>query len=371
MPDVLNFQRKRTRPTAARPRRPDPDGEATRQEKWRETARFWFWSILIMLVLRVFLLEPYRIPTPSMERTLLVGDFLFVSKLHYGARTPNTLGIPFTGIYLRGVELPQTRLPGFSAPGRGDVAVFNYPPDLGPVERRTPYIKRLVGVPGDRVLLVDKVLYVNDERFPLSEHQEQHWRVTPAEGQPLTPGALRVVGADVVGQVQRPAPAFVANATPSVAARMGALPTVGAVEPFVLPDGAYSGDIFPAGRTFNRDNYGPLTVPRRGDTVELSAETWPLYQDVVTRFEGRTAALLPDGTFQIDGYPATTYTFAQDYYFAMGDNRDNSQDSRYWGFVPYDHLIGRAVFVFFSIDLDNRVLGVLPTPRLRGLLPIR
>lgn len=365
MPDALKFQRPRAR------RREDPEAAAARRQKWRETARFWFWAILITLLLRAFILEPYRIPTPSMEQTLLVGDFLFVSKLHYGPRTPNTLGIPFTGLYLRGVELPQTRLPGFSEVRRGDVAVFNYPPDPGPVERRTPYIKRLVGLPGDRVLLVDKVLYVNDERVPLGPLQEQHWRVTPAEGQLLAPGALRAVGAEVVGQVQRPAPAFIANATPVVAERMRALPAVGAVDPFVLPEGAYAGDVFPPGLGFNRDNYGPVRVPRAGDTVVLNDTTWVLYRDVIVRHEGRAAERLEDGSFRIDGRPATTYTFVQDYYFAMGDNRDNSQDSRYWGFVPHDHLIGKAVFVFFSIDLENRFLGILPRPRLRGFLPIR
>jgi signal peptidase I len=358
-----------TRPR--RPRRTDRQRRKGEREGWRETVRFWFWAILIMVVVRAFLIEPYRIPSPSMEETLLVGDFLFVSKLHYGARTPNTIGVPFTGVYLRGVELPQTRLPGFSRVKRGDVAVFNYPPDPGPVERRTPYIKRLVGLPGDRVVLVDKVLYVNDERHPLTARQMQHWRVVPAEGQTISLTALRATGIELVGQVQRPEPAYVVNATAREVETLRTVSGVGGVTPFSIPEGALTGEAFPLGSGFNRDNYGPLAVPRAGQTVTLTAENWPAYRDVIVRYEGQSAEALPDGSFRIAGASATEYTFGQDYYFAMGDNRDNSQDSRFWGFVPDDHLVGKAVLVFFSLDFERPLLGFLPRLRLRGFHPIR
>jgi signal peptidase I len=326
---------------------------------------------VITLVVRAFFVEPYRIPTPSMERTLLVGDFLFVSKLNYGARTPNTLGIPFTGIYLRGLEVPQVRLPGFSSVKRGDVAVFNLPPEAGPTERRTPYIKRLVALPGDRVLLLDKVLYVNDERYPLTAAQMQGWRVEPAPRQTLTPGTVRDAGLQLLGQVQHPTPSYVVNATPQQALEFGTRPEVGLVEPHILPEGIATGGIYPQASGYNRDNYGPLWIPAQGGTVELDERTWRAYREIIVRHEGRAAEILPDGTFLIDGEPATSYTFGQDYYFAMGDNRDNSEDSRFWGPVPHDHLVGKAVLVFFSLDLENRFLGFIPRLRLRGFQPIR
>ena len=354
-------KRRKAERTAARAER---SGTPEKKDGWRETLRFWGWAILIILTVRILLVEPFRIPTPSMEKTLLVGDFLFVSKLHYGARTPNTIGIPFTRFYLKGIEFPQTRLPGFADVERGDVAVFNYPPETGPVERRTPYIKRIVGVPGDTLRLVDKVLYVNGTRYPLSDTQEQHWRVTPTDGAAIPPARVEELEAELVGAIPA-TPQLVVNATPQAAEAMRAWPYVAAVEPFSIPEGTSTGAMFPSGSDFNRDNYGPVGIPRAGETVRLTAENWRALKDVITRFEGHTAEVTPDGTFRIDGSPATTYTFAQDYYFAMGDNRDNSQDSRFWGFVPHDHLVGKAVLVFFSIDTERWL------PRLRGLLPIR
>ncbi len=339
-------------------------GQPGKKDGWRETLRFWAWAILIILFVRIFLFEPFRIPTPSMEKTLLVGDFLFVSKLHYGTRTPNTIGIPFTRFYLKGVELPQVRLPGFAEVERGDVAVFNYPPETGPIERRTPYIKRVVGLPGDTLRLVDKVVYVNAKRYPLIDTQEQHWRVTPTGNAAVPAARIEEIGAELVGSIPA-TPQLVVNATPGAAEAMRAWPYVASVEPFSIPEGTSTGVMFPAGHSFNRDNYGPIVIPRRGQLAQLTTENWSAFKDIITRYEGHAAEALPNGTFRIDGTPTTTYTFAQDYYYMMGDNRDNSQDSRFWGFVPHDHLVGKAVLVFFSIDTERWL------PRLRGLLPIR
>ncbi|MDX1530776.1 MAG: signal peptidase I [Rhodothermales bacterium] len=338
--------------------------KAAQKPTWKETLGFWAKAIVVILLLRAFLFEPFRIPTPSMEKSLLVGDFLFVSKLHYGARTPNTIGIPFTGLYIPGLELPQVRLPGFDDPDRGDVAVFNYPPEDGPIERKTPYIKRLVAMPGDTLRLLDKQLYVNGRRQPLTETMEHHWQVSIAPGSTLPRRRLEDLEVEYVG-VDRQQGFVVLNATPEAAAALEALPYVETVAPYSYPDGVATDGVFPAGSRFNRDNYGPLLVPAAGMTVRLTAQTWPRYRDVITRFEGRRAEVLPDGRVSIDGEVAETYTFEQDYYFAMGDNRDNSQDSRFWGFVPADHLVGKAVLVFFSIDTERFL------PRLRGLMPIR
>jgi signal peptidase I len=349
--DVSKPRARRTERTPRTPRSGSAATAPTRKERFRENVRFWVTTLLIVLFIRAFFFEAFRIPTPSMERSLLVGDFLFVSKLHYGARTPETIGIPFTGIYAPGIRLPQTRLPGFSSVKRGDVAVFNYPPDLAPVERKTPYIKRIVALPGDQISLLDKMLYIDGEAHPLTPTMMQHWGVTPVAGADLPLARLRDFDIEYVGELRSPRK-IVVNAAPGAVDLLRGLPYVADVEPFVIPEGMMQ-QAWPEGSQFNRDNYGPITVPARGASVQLTQETWPVVRDIINRYEGREARVGSNGGFLIDGQPATSYTFGQDYYFAMGDNRDNSEDSRFWGYVPHDHLVGKAVILFFSIDMER------------------
>ena len=322
----------------------------------RENARFWFRAIVVILILRAFIFEPFRIPSESMENTLLVGDFLIVSKLNYGARTPNTIGIPFTEIYVPGLELPQTRLPGFEAPHRGDVIVFNYPaavdvergpiPEDVPVERRAPYIKRLVAEPGDTLAVFDKVLHINGVPVPLAPTQKQRWRVTMTGQTTLPAAVLEDLRADLLGSGYPDSTgALVSDVamTPVAARTVEARADVASVEPSILPE-ALTDPTFGA----NPDHVAPLLVPGRGLSVPLTEQTWATYEPVIRRYEGHTASHDAGGPFLIDGTPQTSYTFAADYYFAMGDSRDNSVDSRFWGFVPETHIVGKALFTFLS-----------------------
>lgn len=346
---------------------------------------FWVKAILIILLIRTFLGEPYRIPSESMEKTLLVGDFLIVSKLHYGPRTPLTIGIPFTRIYLPGVTLPSTRLPGFSEPKRGDVAVFNYPaavdvvrgriPESVPIDRRDPYIKRIVAVPGDSIAVVNKLLHVNGEPVRLAPTMMQRWMVTSTDRSRPTARALEDVGVDLVpGSDHMTADSagyrqYVIVATAEAAESLTSRSDVGSVEPFVVPESLRTNGSFPTfppGNTWNRDHYGPMFVPGEGITIDLDSLSWSIYREVIERYEQQSTSVNEQGQFLIDGGVADTYTFQQDYYFVMGDNRDNSVDGRYWGFVPESHLIGRAVLVMFSFKS-----WLPPIPRARFLKPIR
>lgn len=361
MPPTLPARpRPTTGPDGRRRSRPDATAAKARSTA-RENLRFWVKAIVVILILRAFIFEPFRIPSESMEGTLLVGDFLIVSKLHYGARTPNTVGIPFTSVYLPGIELPQTRLPGFSRVQRGDVAVFNYPASQDvergriaedvPVERRAPYIKRIVGVPGDTLAVLDKVLHIDGRPVPLAPTMKQRWRVTMTGPTPPSAAAFADLGVDLLGSGYPDSTgALVADvaATTAAARALDARPDVAGVVPFVLPEGSPQPMVYPQGSGWNADQYGPVVVPGRGMTVLLTAATWPVYAEVIARYEGHTASVGAGGEYLVDGHAATRYTFAQNYYFAMGDSRDNSVDGRFWGFVPESHVVGKAVFTFLS-----------------------
>lgn len=349
----------------------------------KENLKFWIKAIVIIVTIRIFLVEPYRIPSESMEDTLLVRDFLLVSKLHYGARTPATIGIPFTGIYLPGIEFPQTRLPGFSEPQRNDVVVFNYPPSVDvvrgqipesiPIERRAPYIKRIVGVPGDTLAVLDKVVHIDGEALPISETMKQRWAVIatgasrPNVRQLEEMGIELVTGSDVRdGNALVEPRQFAVSATPVEAEALEARADIARVEPFVVPDGLVGSMMYPPNSPWNPDQYGPVVVPGEGMTVPLDSTTWAMFSEVIDRYEGRDIAQGIDGSYLIDGDPATSFTFTQDYFFVMGDFRDNSVDSRFWGFVPESHLIGKAVTKFISFETF-----LPPIPRLsRWFRPI-
>ncbi|MEO0557711.1 MAG: signal peptidase I [Bacteroidota bacterium] len=340
----------------------------------KENLVFWVKAIIIIVLVRMFLVEPYRIPSESMEDTLLVHDFLLVSKLHYGTRTPATIGIPFTSIYLPGIEFPQTRLPGFSEPQRNDVVVFNYPPAVDvvrgqipesiPIERRAPYIKRIMGVPGDTLAVLDKVVHVDGRAVPISPTMKQRWLVTSAgESRPNVRqleemGIELEIGSDALqGDSVRTQLRYAVTATPVEAATLEARSDVERVEPSVAPDELVGRMIYPPDSPWNPDQYGPVLVPGEGMTVDLDSTTWSMFSEVIDRYEGRDVARGLDGSFQIDGASVDSYTFTQDYYFVMGDFRDNSVDSRFWGFVPESHLIGKAVTKFISF---HRLLPPIP-----------
>ena len=286
-------------------------------------------AILAAGVLRACVFEAYRIPSSSMADTLQINDYVFVSKLTYGAR------------------IFGARLPGFGKVERGDVAVFNYPPERGPIEGRTPYIKRVVGLPGDTVALVSKGVQVNGEPVEAPLFGRQLWRVrtTPGGLPPLD--TLMAIGID--GRVQRSGrQSWVVETGPVSANALEERPGILDVTPYIREIGDGSAG-FPAAFHYSLDDYGPLVVPYAGLTIPVTPDTWPLVREVAERHEGRTVRRTARG-FEIDSVLVDSYTFTHDYLFVLGDNRDDSADSRAWGFVPTTHLIGRASRIYFSWD---------------------
>ncbi len=325
-----------------------------RRRAFGRAARILLGAFAAAVFFRGCIAEPFRIPTASMARTLLAGDYVLVTKYEYGARLPITVGVPLTDVYWHRVELPYVRLPGLRPPRRGDVAVFNYPLGAAPVDRRQPYVKRLVGLPGDTVALVRKTLVVNSVPVALPPRAQQRWMARLRPSQPVPRAALEKLNLKPLG-IRRGA--FLFDAPAALADSVRAWPGVASVARYVQPRAALRPLLFPGTTQYTRDDFGPLRVPRRGDTLALDTQTWPLYRDLLRRYE-RRRVVEQAGAFTVDGRPATYIVVGQDYFFTLGDNRDNSEDSRTWGFVPADHLIGRAWLVYYSWDdVARRVRG--------------
>jgi len=350
--------------------------------------REWFDSILFAVVaatlIRWLFMEAFTIPTPSMENSLMVGDFLFVSKLHYGTRTTTTpLQVPLTHqkiwgtnipSYSTAIQLPSYRLPGFTSVKNGDVVVFNVPPKYlndnidYPVDLKTNYIKRCVGIPGDVLEVRQREVYVNGTLLPKPPRSEQKYFLKTTEV--LDAAFFRKY--DIVNDYRDPGQptenwkpleqyndstksstmvGYSINTTETVINQLKGFDWVKGIEPMSDKPGEMSPGIYGT-PTFkwNHDNFGPITVPKQGVTIPINAQTIALYGPVIELYEGNENVVSSPTGIKIGGKPITSYTFKQDYYFMMGDNRDNSLDSRFWGFVPADHIVGKAVFVWMSLD---------------------
>ena len=336
--------------------------DTTQAKSW---AREWLdalvFAAIAALIIRALFLEAFRIPTPSMESSLLTGDFLLVSKVHYGARTPMTVGIPFTGVYLKNVQLPWFRLPGFMDVRRGDILVFNYPLDDDAVSQKTNYIKRTVAIAGDTMSIRNKVIYINGMPEEKKETYEQHYEVTVRERLRLSLSKVRAAGAQVLNS---PGERYRINMTEAIAEEMRSWPEIERVEPLILPASFndYARQPFTFARAF-RGNYHQMqefVVPFSGQVVELNDRNWYFYSDIITRYEGNEVARAGD-LFVINGDTTNVYTIQRDYYFLVGDSRDNSEDSRFWGFVPDDHIVGRAWIIYFSWNSERML------PRIRRM----
>lgn len=346
----------------------------------KSVAREWADAIVFATVaaslIRGFLIEAYMIPTGSMERSLLVGDFLFVSKVNYGPRIPMTpLAFPFahhtmplTGgkAYSELIELPYKRLPGFQQIKRNDVVVFNYPmeadaPFNRPIDKRENYIKRAVGVPGDELLMNKGVLFVNGEKAWTTNDFQMAY-VVIAEPNGLNPSRLVDLRLEVDELNSAPSQGiYLIHMTAEEAEQMKTWSNVKQVKANIFDplDDTRSVRAFPfyEDLIWNYDNFGPIKVPSKGWTVNLDSITLPLYERVITVYEGHSLERSAQGVIYIDGQETNSYTFQMDYYWMMGDNRHNSLDSRGWGFVPEDHIVGKALFVWMSWDEDGSFLS--------------
>jgi signal peptidase I len=376
-----------------------PEIKKTVVREWVDAILF---AVIAATIIRMFWFEAYTIPTSSMEKSLLVGDFLFVSKVAYGPKIPNTpLQFPFVHhtmplsqtrkSYLEWIKLPYYRFPGLTDVKRGDAVVFNYPDgdtvalkvqnqsyyalvrEFGrqrvwndklnfgdvvarPVDKRENYIKRCVAIPGDTLHIIDQVIFINGKaRENPPETQSKYYVKT--SGARLSSRLLNRL--DITEDVMMVGPdVYQLTLTEHAAEELANNPEVVEVQKIVYPQGQRQDFIFPfdANYPWNVDNFGPLYMPRAGDSVRITIDNLSLYERIITAYEHNHLEVRNNRVF-INGEEAGYYTFKLDYYWLMGDNRHNSADSRFWGFVPNDHIVGKAVFVWLSLDPNKPLFG--------------
>ena len=358
--------------------------------KTADTISSLLFAIIVATFVHTYFIQPFTIPTSSLEKSLLVGDFLFVSKVNYGARTPMTTvalpmvhdTIPLTKkkSYLNWPQLPYFRFPGFQSIERNDIVVFNWPVDTvykfrdnsglrvdKPIDKKSNYVKRCVGIPGDQLEIKDGIVFVNGKELILPERAKPQYSYkvvldgkTPIDFEYLLKDMDITDGAGFMDAEKRDT-LFIAALTATNAEKLRHIPGITGVQKIISKE--VEPGIFPHINKWNRDNFGPIYIPQQGKTVALNLETLPFYRAIISDYENNDLKVT-GSEIRINGKIATTYTFQQNYYWMMGDNRHNSEDSRYWGYVPENHIVGKPIFIWMSWDSNAKGLKKIRWDRL-------
>ena len=364
-----------------------PDRNLKPQNAAADTISSLLFAVVVATFVHTYFIQPFTIPTSSLEKSLLIGDFLFVSKQNYGARVPMTTiaapmvhdSIPLTKrlSYFKWPQLPYFRFPGFEKIKNNDIVVFNWPRDTldnmyhpsdirvdKPIDKKTNYVKRCVGIAGDSLQIKEGFVYINGKELILPERAKPQYSYnvvydgkTSIDFEYLIKDMNITDGAGFINQ-QKDTLRFYAL-TFANAERLKNIPGILSVNR-IIKTGSEDG-IFPdyqdgkpsVTNNWNADNLGPIYIPQAGKTVALTKESLALYKIIITEYEGNTLKVVGNDIY-INDKIATSYTFKQDYYWMMGDNRHNSLDARYFGYTPEDHIVGKPVFIWMSWDSNGQ-----------------
>ena len=337
-----------------------PKADKPKKSKTREWIDAILFALIASTIIRGLLFSAYAIPSGSMESTQMTGDYLFVSKISYGPRMAFTpISIPFTeptvyGIktYWDGIKLPYMRLPGFGEVKKGDIVVFNKPEEADPsynkpIDERTALIKRCQATPGDVLTIVNAQVYINGKAAPNAPRAQTSYTVL-TDGSGINPQIIHDFNITLLAQEGNTYEMIIPAEHLSA---MKGYSNIKSITPIIQAAGEYDQQVFPHNEKFkwNQDNFGPLVLPKRGMTIALNDSTMILYRRAIELYENNNVDVNGKDIL-INGKKADTYTFKMNYYWMMGDNRHNSLDCRFWGYVPEDHIVGKAMFTFMSID---------------------
>ncbi|MCQ0110674.1 signal peptidase I [Zhouia amylolytica] len=351
-------------------------------------------AVIAATIVHTYVVQPFVIPTSSMEKSMLVGDFLFVSKVHYGARTPITaLALPMVhdtipilktksyvfsddpaekqSTWLNMFQMPYFRLPGLQDIKRNDIVVFNQPADtlrdmnnfhpdrsyLKPIDKKTNLVKRCVGLPGDTLSLHNGYVYINGAKTDNElENKLQFSYIVQTNGSTLSKNYMydRFGVTDDYGAI-KPGFYYFKSLTRGTVERLRKNPNIVEIKRIVADDKAAAEPVFPNHSAYTNtvDQWAPIYIPEKGQQIKIDPRTLPLYKRIITTYENNTLKVIGNAIY-INGIKKDTYTFKQDYYWMMGDNRHNSIDSRFWGFVPFDHVVGKPVLTWLSWDKEGK-----------------
>lgn len=321
---------------------------------------------IIILILRIFIFTTYTVTNDLLDPTLKSGDFVIINKIKYGARLPITiLSVPFTDIYSELLSLPYTRISGISNIKRNELILFNYPVENDlPIDKKTQYIKRVVGLPGDTLIITDKSAFVNEALIDTLDYLQFNYRITFNKGEYFTPEQINEYEISNIQEVSDQE-IFDITLNKKFADSLSSQKNIKHLRVLKELKGEGSELIFPQSRfiMWNKDYFGEIVIPKQGDTITLTENNFEIYKRLIDVYENNTL-YEKDNKYFINEIQTEKYVIKNNYYFVMDDNRDNAKDSRYWGFLPENHIIGTPSFIWLSIDKSDSFFKLIKWDRI-------